>query len=75
MLPRYSLGNRNLFLSVVFTGDVRSRLDFMAADSGRAAFSEKESGVREGEAIARIARENRAEPQWWEHRRGGVTRG
>ena len=49
------------------------RLDFMAADSGRAAFSEKESGVREGEAVARIAPENRAEPQWWEHRQGGVT--
>jgi len=45
----------------------------MAADSGKATFSEKESGVPEGVAIARITRLNRAEPQWWGHRRGGVT--
>jgi len=45
----------------------------MAAESGRAAFSEKESGVPEGVAIARITRLNRAEPQWWGHRQCGVT--
>ena len=43
------------------------------AASESAAFSEKESGVLEGVAIARITRENRTEPQWWKHRRGGVT--
>lgn len=36
---------------------VRSRLDFMAALLVSAAFSEKESGVLEGVAMSRVARD------------------
>ena len=51
----------------------QKRLDFMAGLSGSAAVSEKEIGVLEGVAMARITRQNRAEPQLRDHRRSGVT--
>ena len=56
-----------------FTGDARSRLDFMAVHSESAAVSAKGSGVLAGVADSRITRQNRAEPPVREHRRSGVT--
>ena len=40
-----------------FTGRARKRLDFMAALRVSAAFSERESGVLEGVAESRVARD------------------
>ena len=52
----------------------QKRLDFMAADSGSAANSEKGIGVLEGVANARMARQNRALPHSLrDHRRSGVS--
>jgi hypothetical protein len=47
--------------------------DFMAVLLGSAACFEKESGVLEGVARARITRQSRAEPPVRDHRRSGVT--